>query len=110
MTSIVYKLIAERVLPKEPGAVIEIQGGVFEDERYGPGVIFWCPCGERRIVARTPPHKSITFDEQKRLTIKDSLGAHPKPPEYPNDNWCHSHMVEGRFELCDDVICPGVKR
>ena len=53
------------VLPKEPGPVIEIQGSEV-DEGFGPGCMFRCPCGERRIVVRKPPHESITFDSDGR--------------------------------------------
>ena len=103
---ITYRLIEGHVLPKEPGAVVAIQGSDV-DERFGPGCMFRCPCGERRIAVRIPPHESITYDPEGRPTIRASLGAHPTPPDYPSSNWCHAHMKGGRFELCGDAICPG---
>ena len=102
-----YRLIAGRVLPKEAGPVIEIQASEHEGEHYGPGVMFWCPCGERRVVIRMPPHKSITFDSERRPTIKDSIGAKPAPPEFPTANWCHAFMTDGKFTLTSDATCPG---
>ena len=73
-----------------------------------PAACSECPCGERRVVVRMPPHKSITYDGEGRPTIRDSLGAHPAPPDWPSGNWCHAFMTDGRFELCSDAICPGV--
>ena len=102
-----YRLIEGSVLPFKPGPVIRIEQSEFEGEVYGPGCMFWCFCLTRRIVVRTPPHKSITYDAEGRVTIKGSLGAHPMLPEWPKSNWCHAYMTNGRFELCDDAICPG---
>ena len=107
MSDPVYRLIEGGTLPREAGPVVPIQASEFDGETYGPGCMFWCPCLTRRIVVRTPPHDSITYDAEGRPTIKASLGAKPSPPEFPEGNWCHAHMTEGRFELCDDAICPG---
>ena len=107
MQSPEYKLIPGHILPGEPGPVIKIQeSGV--DGGMGPGAMFWCPCMTRRIVVRTPPHESITFDKQDRLTIRASLGAYPTS-EYPDKNWCHAMMTDGKFELLGDSVCLGTK-
>ena len=102
-----YRLIPGHLLPMEAGPVVKIEASTFEGETYGPSCMFWCPCLERRIVIRMPPHKSIEYDAEGRPTIRDSIGAHPSPPEWPTDHWCHAFMTAGRFELCSDAICPG---
>ena len=112
--STVYRLIAGRTLPHEAGPVIEVEGGEHDGETYGPGVIFWCPCLKRRIVVRMPPHKTIAFDADRRLTIEASIGAHecgkPGTDSYLPPNWCHAFMTDGRFKLLNDSICPGARR
>ncbi len=110
MAEVEYRLIKGTVLPKKPGPVVAIEGAVHEGETYGPGCIFWCPCLERRIVIRTPPHNSITYDAEGRPTIKDSIGSEPAPPEFPEEHWCHAHMTAGRFKLTDDARCPGASK
>lgn len=102
-----YRLIEGGILPRGAGPVVQIQASEYEGETYGPGCIFWCPCLERQIVVRTPPHKSIIYDAWGRPTIKGSIGAEPAPPEFPRGNWCHSYMTAGRFKLTADAVCPG---
>lgn len=101
-----YRLIEGTVLPREAGPVIDA-GGV---------TMFRCPCGARRVVIWNQEHPEtkghvVSYDQDGRLTIEGSIGyaasGDPDREDYRPDGWCHAHVTEGRFELCDDAICPG---
>ena len=89
--------------PLKPGPVLH-----WADRMRGDAVIFSCPCGAREIFATTENGHKISFDDEGRLTIRGSLGAHPRPQDgYPEANWCHAYVTDGVFEVLDDSICPG---
>lgn len=78
--------------------------------------MFRCPCGARRVVVWNQEHPQtkghvVSYADDSTLTIKGSIGyaasGDPDSEDYRRENWCHAHMTAGRFELCDDAICPG---
>ena len=65
---------------------------------------FRCPCGERQVVVRSPPH-GIEFDDDGVLTIEGSCG-YTATDERPK-NWCHFHIKAGVPKMVSDAQCPG---
>ena len=106
LPNVEYRLVEGQRIGSEPGPVVQLEASrEFPD--IGGGLAFRCPCGYRLIIVRKPPHKLIEFDGEGRPTIRDSIGAWPAPPEWPDKNWCHGWMTAGRFTLEGDAICPG---
>lgn len=90
--SLVYRLSAERDLTP-PGAVVEIEPNAW--------YTLICPCRQRLIGIRQPPHK-IQFDADGAMTVWNSLGS---PASVPYT--CHLYIRGGRPEFGKDANCPG---
>lgn len=76
------------------------------DEKHGAAVIFRCPCGEREVYVKSPPH-TITFDEDGRLTLDGSVASTGHSERSRDIGRCHFHMKSGEAEMCGDASCPG---
>lgn len=82
----------------ERGAVVEW------DSEAGRGVVFRCPCSERIVNVKEPPH-TITFMDDGRLHLDGSCG-YAGNDEHPQ-NWCHFWIRNGEAAMVSDAKCPG---
>ena len=86
-------------------------------DRHGPGsrevmdwqsgIVFFCPCDERRVYITSPTH-TITFDSDGVLTLDPSCGY--RESEYGQrhpQNWCHFWLKDGEATMVSDSKCPG---
>ena len=106
MTGYRYHRIDGRTLTPET----DPRGVVHWTEPDAEAVQFRCPCGERLVYVRSPPH-TITFDDRGRMTLDGSCGSHERGKEgvrgYRPPNWCHFWIADGRPVMVDDAQCPG---
>ena len=74
------------------------------------GAHFRCPCDQRVLNVRQPPH-GIEFSAEGLLTLTGSCGSRAdvargilkgKPA-----NWCHFWIKNGVPEVASDAQCPG---
>ena len=111
MSELVYRRRPGTVR-RERGDVIAVLDGCETTSRQPDHVTFRCPCGERMVSVRRPPHSRIEFDEDGRLTVEGSIANRAGALLNNHGLWldagaCHFHVTAGRAVMCDDVTCPG---
>ena len=96
---------------RERGDVIAVLGGCETESRTPDHVMFRCPCDERLVSVRRPPHARIEFDSDDRLTIEASIanseGTLLTTGGRLAAGACHFHVMAGAAVMCDDATCPG---
>ena len=82
-----------------PGPVL------FWESDQGSAIVFSCPCGEREVYVKSPPH-GIAFDAEERLTIHGSVASTGHSHRSRDIGRCHFHIADGEASMCDDATCP----
>ena len=86
-------------------AEVDVHGpGSREVMDWQNGIVFFCPCDERRVYITSPPH-TVTFDAAGVLTLDPSIGY--RENERHPQNWCHFFLKDGVATMCADTQCPG---
>ena len=105
--SVVYRFNPRREHPDRPGPVLCFDPWMRIGEgppRRANQVVFMCPCSERIVNVVIPPAEVIAFDDEGRLTVKNSISRAQGSPR------CHFFIgrnAPGEVEMCKDSECPG---
>ena len=93
-----YKLTST-LKSSNPKGVVQI--------RIGEKDSYWCACPCRKRSFNLLDH-TVNFDEEKVMTVKESIASHENRKKCPDD-YCHLYIKDGLVEYCEDATCEGAR-
>lgn len=73
----------------------------------GEAVQFRCPCGERLVYVKSPPHTIEFWDDGILASLGGSCGYRVQSEKNRPANWCHFTITDGIPTIHGDARCPG---